>query len=443
MNPPRIAVIGAGMIGVSTALELARQGAQVSLFESQRGLACGSSFQPGGLQSAALAAHWVAHGIGRPGWRHRTHQPRAGWRRTLADWQWLRRHWRWQSHVSLETRQRAMAELARLSQMHLRQLTQISEGDLESSLGLRWLADDSQAAQLQTLGQRLADWGMAHEAQDADTLALAEPGLQAGAKPPRVSWLAGDVIGNPRLTTQVMRELAERLGATFHFGATLKRLERTASGWLLQLSAEDNDAGQVASTAFAPTQPAWDARQGVETFDHVVICTRELDEGLLKHPLARQFRHVRAYSISAPIRDYDRAPRHGLYCQRHHLSVARLGHRIRAAGALRLEPQQSGHDPAADQKVYDMLYQQLESLLPGVAQTKQAQQWTGCVALLPDGLPAIGTLEPGLWVNIGHGMSGWSTGAGASRLLADKLMGRLPPDAASAFDPLRDFQPAG
>lgn len=439
MNHPRIAVIGAGLVGVGTALELARQGAQVTLFEAQRGLACGGSFQPGGLLSAAITAQWVAQGIARPGFSRSRQLPRAGWRRTFSDWQWLRHHWKWQSHASLATRQRAMAELARLSQMHLSQLGQMLDADLETTQGVHWINDRADGAASPGLVTQLAEWGMTAQVRDTDALAAAEPGLDTQARPLQATWLPGDLCGNPRLTAQLMREAAERLGASFHFGAQLKWLERKAEGWQLHMTAQD-DMGKT-STAFAPTQPAWDAHGDQQTFDHVVLCTQRFLPEWLKHPLAQQFRQLRAYSISAPIRDYDRAPRHGLFCERRQMSVARLGHRIRAAGAMRLEPRDQAHDPASDQRVFDQLYASLDALLPGVAQTKQAQQWTGVVSLLPDGLPAIGQLETGLWVNMGHGMSGWSTGAGSARLLADKLLGRLPADAASAFDPLRSFQP--
>ena len=47
--------------------------------------------------------------------------------------------------------------------------------------------------------------------------------------------------------------------------------------------------------------------------------------------------------------------------------------------------------------------------------------------MLPDGPPLIGASgRPGLWLNLGHGSSGWALSCGSARLLADQIGGRAP-----------------
>ena len=57
--------------------------------------------------------------------------------------------------------------------------------------------------------------------------------------------------------------------------------------------------------------------------------------------------------------------------------------------------------------------------------------------MLPDGLPLIGSLGPrGLWVNTGHGSTGWAMAAGSAEILASLLTG----SGAPGIDPL-PYQP--
>ena len=63
----------------------------------------------------------------------------------------------------------------------------------------------------------------------------------------------------------------------------------------------------------------------------------------------------------------------------------------------------------------------------GAYASSGVQVWRGACPMLPDGPPAIGaTAVPGLWLNLGHGASGWSLSNGSARLLADLLGGRTP-----------------
>lgn len=47
--------------------------------------------------------------------------------------------------------------------------------------------------------------------------------------------------------------------------------------------------------------------------------------------------------------------------------------------------------------------------------------------MLPDGPPLIGPSGlPGIWLNLGHGSSGWALSCGSARALADRIAGRTP-----------------
>jgi len=71
------------------------------------------------------------------------------------------------------------------------------------------------------------------------------------------------------------------------------------------------------------------------------------------------------------------------------------------------------------------LYRVLADWFPGTAPLRDVQVWKGARPMLPDGPPMLGTSgAPGLWLNLGHGASGWTLACGSARALADLLSGR-------------------
>ncbi|MBY0235116.1 MAG: FAD-dependent oxidoreductase, partial [Burkholderiaceae bacterium] len=75
----RIAIIGAGIAGVTTAFELSARGHQVTVFDRCGSVAAEGSFANAGIVAPALALPWAT-----PGW------PSLGAGRSFG-WQWQRR----------------------------------------------------------------------------------------------------------------------------------------------------------------------------------------------------------------------------------------------------------------------------------------------------------------------------------------------------------------
>jgi D-amino-acid dehydrogenase len=144
----------------------------------------------------------------------------------------------------------------------------------------------------------------------------------------------------------------------------------------------------------------------------------------LRVPLAA----VHGYSISAPIREPLNAPRSGLMDERYKVAISRLGNRVRVAGSAEIGGDAAHKRPGAIQTLYKVLH----DWFPGAAQLANTgaavQEWKGARPMLPDGPPVLGaTGVPGVWINIGHGSSGWALSCGSARAVAD-LMGRRAPE---------------
>ena len=120
--------------------------------------------------------------------------------------------------------------------------------------------------------------------------------------------------------------------------------------------------------------------------------------------------------------------------EQYKVAVSRLGQRVRVAGNAELGGRLDTHNPA----VLGTLYKVLDDWYPGCAQLAQVQAWKGARPMLPDGPPVIGRAGPaGVWLNLGHGSSGWALCAGSARLLADLMTGRAPAIDPSGLTPDR------
>jgi D-amino-acid dehydrogenase len=70
----------------------------------------------------------------------------------------------------------------------------------------------------------------------------------------------------------------------------------------------------------------------------------------------------------------------------------------------------------------------LDDWFPGVTRRSQAQRWKGARPMLPDGPPVLGPSgAEGVWLNLGHGGSGWALACGSAKLVADSVAGRPTP----------------
>jgi D-amino-acid dehydrogenase len=133
---------------------------------------------------------------------------------------------------------------------------------------------------------------------------------------------------------------------------------------------------------------------------------------------------VHGYSVSAPIREPLNAPRSAVMDERYKVAISRLGQRVRVAGSAELGGSLE-HKRVSSLRT---LYKVLHDWFPGAAQfSGGVQEWKGARPMLPDGPPILGASGvPGVWLNLGHGSSGWALSCGSARALADLVAQRTP-----------------
>jgi D-amino-acid dehydrogenase len=403
----RIAVIGAGIIGVTTAYELAADGHEVTVFERGGAVAGGTSFANAGVVAPGYVTPWAAPGMAwkvvrQMAGRHAAVRIGAGVPFAHAPWLW--RWWRAcrpAVHAANRTR---LHRLARYSRDRLDGLAHRLNLDYERAPGyLVLLRSDRELALARPGLKLLADQGVAFELADAARARQIEPGLNEATPLRAAIHLPQDGVGNCRQFAHLLMGETRKLGATFRFDTPVQALK--------------------------PGQPVQVLADGRELpFDAAVVCAGPDASALLKPTgLKLPLLPVWGYSLTAPLREFDGhghiGPRAGLMDERFKVAISRLGRRVRVAGSAELGGSADRFNPAA----LDTLYKVLDDWFPGAAQLSKVQRWKGARPMLPDGPPVLGASgRPGLWLNLGHGSSGWALAAGSARALADLVAGRTP-----------------
>lgn len=401
-----IAIVGAGIVGVTTAYELARDGHSVTVFEQRSAVAEEASFATGGLLAPGALVPWAAPGGSQAlsVWGRQA-TLRIGRDLSAADLTWLRR-WRRASRVygRSHTPQPPLVALERLahySHQHLQNLTQKLDLQFERSAGvLLLLRSPADAVALRPAVQALRDAGTTAQEIDAATARSIEPGLSTETPLVGALHVASGEAGNCRQFALLLRQAAQQLGAQFQFNTTVTRVGHTPAS--VQLSGEAN----------------------TQRFDAVVLCAGVASTSLLQ-PLGIRLPLVALHgcSISAPLREALHAPLSAVIDARHQVSITRLGQRVRVSGGAELGRR---HSKTAHPNTLRVLYQVLSDWFPGGTQLSgSVQEWRNARPSLPDGPPVLGASGlPGLWLNVGHGASGWALACGSARALADTIAGR-------------------
>jgi D-amino-acid dehydrogenase len=407
----KIAIVGAGIIGVTTAYELAADGHEVVVLERRGAAALETSFANAGVVAPGYVTPWAAPGMPAKVLRYllSQHAPvRLAWPLASRDIAWMMK-WRHACAPERYAANRArMQRLAFYSRERLHQLIELLQLEYDRSPGYMVMLRSEKDRKLVQPGlQVLRDAGVNFREIDADAARQVEPALNPDAEFVGAIHLPDDEVGNCRQFTLLLKNEAQSLGARFEFNTTVAPLQ-LSQPTVLQLSSGE--------------------RKGSERFDAVVICGGVDSVGLLRPvglrlPLAP----VHGYSISAPIREPLNAPRSGVMDERYKVAISRLGNRVRVAGSAEIGGSPDRKRPAAIQTLYKVLH----DWFPGAAQLANTgaavQEGQGARPRLPDGPPVRGaTGVPGVWLNLGHGSSGWALSCGSARTVADLMAGRAP-----------------
>ncbi len=342
----RIAVIGAGIVGVTTAFELAAESHEVVVFEGRSSVATTSSFATGAVLGPSLFGPQPDAGTLERLLPKRAPFP---WSAQLSPglnldtWRWL---WRaWQAHRPRHQSKAlpALAALARYSLARLQELSGTNALDFERSVGqLVVFRDPVSQDRIQTLVDDLKADGIPATWLDASACRVREPALSSEVEFFGGLYLPDDAAGNCRQFAHLLRDAAERLGAEFRFSTAVLGVETTPGPSLRWKEAEHPTIMAASRYAGGPvSRPAGagptSTGAGQEPFDAIVLCAGAHSNELLR-PLGLKLPllQVHGCSVTAALRNLDHAPVSVLTDAAQGVTISRLGQRVRVAGGMEI-----------------------------------------------------------------------------------------------------------
>lgn len=401
----KVAVIGAGIVGVTTAYELSMQGHEVHVFEKSGSAAEVCSFANAGVSSPGYVTPWAKPGMASHVLLHmwQKHSPVRMHRPKLHELRWLWRWWRACDEKTFVNNRTHLLNLSQYSLMRMQTLRDSLHLDHEHSTGyLVLLRGERELKLVQPSLSVMRQAGLNFKTITAQEARTIEPALNADTPMVQALHFPDDEVGNCRQFALLLKNEAEARGVHFHFNAEVQAL--TSAQPKLIRTASNNKG---------------------TPFDAVVMCAGLASAQLLR-PLGLKITMmaVHGYSISAPVREPLDAPKSGIMDERYKVAISRLGQRVRISGGAEIGGNAQAHHAGSLQTLYKVL----EDWFPGAARTQDTLQvWKGARPMLPDGPPLVGpTHIPGVWLNLGHGSSGWALSCGSAKALADQLTGRQP-----------------
>jgi len=403
----KVLVLGAGVIGTSTAWYLTQQGHEVTVVDRREGAGLETSFANGGQISACHPEPWSG--------------PQAPLK--ILKWLWrddspllfrLRldpHQWKWGLEFLFEClpsrMRRNVADIARISVysraclQQLRADTGIHYDELGRGI-MHFYTDREDFEGAAASAPLLREYGIEREVKTVDEAIAIEPALaSARERIVGVTYMAGDESGDAHVFTRRLAELAAARGCRFAYGKPIEGIEVAAgrvAGVRVGGAAMNADAYVVALGSYSP------------------MLTRPIGLDLPVYP-------AKGYSATVPIRDASRAPQVSLTDEGAKIVMTRLGERLRIAGTAEL----SGYSTELNRVRCEALTKRAALLFPGAGDYANAEFWTGLRPSTPSNVPLIGrTRYPNLYLNTGHGTLGWTMAAGSGRALADIISGRKP-----------------
>ncbi|TVQ34419.1 MAG: FAD-dependent oxidoreductase [Geminicoccaceae bacterium] len=403
----RVLVLGAGVIGVTSAYALHRAGHEVVLVERREAVGQETSWGNGGIIHTSEAGPWSEPGAWREVLRSlgREDAPMLLRLKALPGlWRWgpqfLREcaphRFRRNLHANLALAVASVAALDRIR--HETGIThdEVTRGTLEIC---------HTQAQLHHLVDKLAplaEHGLRFQVLDRAAATALEPALATASQAVvGAIHFHADQSGCCETFTKKLADWLVERGAELHTGTTVERLLVEGG----RVVGAVTDGGPVRADAVVVALGPWSRRLLQTVGVEVPI-----------YP-------VKGVSITMDRRAWPEAPTMTVLNHGWFFALTPLGDRIRVAGSAEF----TGWDTTPAPARIDAILGRAVHVFPGLRACAAApgrRDWAGLRPIVPSGVPIVGVNpKPGLWLNVGHGHLGWTLAAGSAERLAQAIGG--------------------
>ena len=409
----KVLVLGAGVVGVTSAWYLHQAGHQVTVLDRQSAAAQETSFANGGQISVSHAEPWA-----------NPHAP-------LQALKWFGREdapllfrlradpalWAWSLRFLNECRPaRTRRNTAEITALGLYSRARL--GELRAALGLEYEAERrgilhfyTDAAHFDAACRAAAlmrDLGCDRRVIDAAEAVAIEPALaDIEGELVGADYTALDESGDAMKFTQALAGHAQAAGVQFFWGNAVAGL--AIAGGRVQ-GARLADGRTIAADAV------------------VVALGAHSPQFLRRYGVSIPVYPAKGYSATYQLGADSLAPKVSLTDDSVKIVMSRFGQRLRVAGTAEF----NGYDLALNPARCRLIDQRVRQLFPRLAPQGEPQYWTGLRPATPSNRPLIGRAGyANLFLNTGHGTLGWTLSCGSAAALADLVGGRRPEPAFS------------
>ena len=414
----KVIVLGAGLLGVTSAYFLRQQGYEVTVVDRQASAAAETSFANGGQISVSHAEPWANPGAPLKvlKWLGKEDAPLLFRLRTDArQWRWVLQFLRECTPARTRHNIEQIVRLGTYSRDTLQQLRR--DRDIaydERTQGiLHFYTSQEEFDAAEAPAAQMRELGCDRRVISADEAVKIEPALaHIRPKLAGATYTSEDESGDANRFARELVQRCEQDGVQFLMSHTVTAL-REAGGRIDHIEATDAEGrfqrvrGDAYVLAMGSLSPLYAKPLGLE---------------LPIYP-------AKGYSVTMPVKDASMAHQVSLTDDEYKLVFSRLGNRLRIAGTAEL----NGYDRDLNRVRCEAIVRRVEELFPGAGDTQQAQFWTGLRPATPSNVPIIGRSKlPNLYLNTGHGTLGWTHSCGSGRSIA-RIVSGLEPEVDFAF----------
>jgi len=408
----KIVVLGAGVIGTTTAWFLNQAGHEVTVIERQPNAGLETSFANGGQISVCHAEPWANPSAPKKilQWLGKEDAPLLfRLRADINQWRW---GWQFLKECSPTKTRKNTLNILRLGLysrgvlQKLRADTGIKYDELTKGI-LHFYTDPKEFEDAIVASEFMRNYGCDRNVIDkkSDIVAIEPAFANAVDKIVGATFTASDESGDAQKFTNNLAILAAAKGVNFLFEHTITQIKHSK--------------GEISGVTVKHHDEVFDI-----TADVYVVCLasysalmiRDLGISLLIYP-------AKGYSATVEVPEGANAPTVSMTDDEYKLVFSRLGNRLRIAGTAEL----NGYNLNLNDIRCQALIKRTESLFPAAADYSKPLFWTGLRPATPSNVPYIGkTKFPNLYLNTGHGTLGWTHSCGSAQAIADIIDGKKP-----------------
>lgn len=436
--PMKIIILGAGIIGISTAWHLVEQGHEVTVVDRQPDAAMETSFANAAQISVSYCEPWANRDAPLKALKWMLSKEAPLLFRPRLSWQ----QWRWSllflgqcNDRAFERNVQQLVALGAYSHAAMKDLvasTGITYNRLEKGIAHYYTDQKS----FDTAGEAAAlmrRHGVLRRVVDRTELLQLEPALTPFAEHiVGGTYTPSDESGDARTFTQALAAKCLARGVKFLYSHEVTGLHRVGN------TIESVAVSQIDIRAVGQNSPK---TVQILKADHVVVASGSYSAPLLRTVgVNLPIYPGKGYSATFKVLKPEAAPKVSMIDDEKKIAMSRLGNDLRVAGTIEVGDYDLTLDSALARARCRMLSRRIEQVMPGVCDTRAPEDggspsyWAGLRPATPTNIPFIGqTRVRGLWVNAGHGTLGWTHGAGSGKALAELMAGRLPEMAFSCY----------